>query len=639
MSGQIGRRAPVGAEVVPGGVHFRVWAAGHAKVDVALEDRFYELAPEADGYFSGLVPAASAGSLYKYRLDGENSYPDPASRFQPTGPHGFSQVVDPDSYRWNDAAWKGAGIRGQVLYEMHIGTFTREGTWRSAIAELPALAEIGIGVLEVMPVSEFPGEFGWGYDGVDPFAPTRLYGAPDDFRSFVDAAHGLGMGVILDVVYNHLGPDGNYFGQYSPHYFTSKHETDWGAAINFDGDHSAPVREFFIANAGYWIREFHLDGLRLDATQNIYDESQDHILTAIVREVRKQAGERATIVVGENEPQETKLIRPPERGGYGLDALWNDDLHHSAMVRMSGHSEAYYTDYRGAPQEFIAAAKYGYLYQGQWYNWQHQRRGTPSFGLPPYAFVSFTQNHDQIANSARGQRAHELTSLGIWKAMTALILLAPGTPMLFQGQEFASSSPFLYFADHNKEIAALVRQGRRKFLAQFRSLALPAMWPCFAAPDDRRTFERSKLDHAERERHSEARALHRDLIGLRRGEEAFQRQERGAVDGAVLSPDAFVLRFFAESGDDRLLLVNFGGDLHYSPAPEPLLAPPENKECPEGMEWDIQWSSEDPRYGGCGAPQADTVETWRIPGQAALVLKPVKRTRTNFTIGSFDPLP
>ncbi len=353
----------------------------------------------------------------------------------------------------------------------------------------------------------------------------------------------------------------------------------------------------------------------------------------------KQAGGRATIVVGENEPQDVKLIRPPEQGGYGLDALWNDDLHHSAMVRMTGRSEAYYTDYRGAPQEFISAAKYGYLYHGQWYNWQHQRRGTPGFGLPPHAFVNFTQNHDQIANSARGQRAHELTSPGLWKAMTALILLAPGTPMLFQGQEFASSSPFLYFADHNEEIAPLVRQGRRKFLAQFRSLALPAMWPCFAPPEERQTFERCKLDRAEREVHREARALHCDLIRLRRGEEAFQRQEHGAVDGAVLGPDAFVLRFFAASGDDRLLLVNFGNDLHYSPAPEPLLAPPEDKEWPQGMEWDVQWSSEDPRYGGCGVPQADTVENWKIPGQAAVVLRPVKRTRTNFTIASFNPLP
>jgi len=595
--------------------------------------RFVELQPESDGYYSGLVNEARAGSLYKYRLDGGDAYPDPASRFQPEGVHGYSRVVDPATFTWTDQAWKGADIRGQVIYEMHAGTFTKEGTWTAAIAQLPALADIGIGVIEVMPVNEFPGRFGWGYDGVHPYAPTRLYGEPDDFRRFVNEAHRLGMAVILDVVYNHLGPDGNYFGQFSPHYFTTKHTTDWGSALNFDGEHSAPVREFFIGNAGYWISEFHLDGLRLDATQNIYDESPDHILAAIAREVRHRANGRPTIVVGENEPQEVRLIKPETQGGYGLDALWNDDLHHSAMVRMTGHNEAYYTDYKGSVQEFISAAKYGYLYQGQWYNWQSQRRGTPTFGIPPWQFVTFAQNHDQVANSARGQRAHQLTSPGVFKAMTAYILLAPGTPMLFQGQEFAASAPFLFFADMKPDLAAEVRKGRRKFLAQFRSLALPVMWPCFAPPDDPKSFEICKLDPSERDRNREIASLHRDLIRLRRSEEAFRRQEWGAVEGAVLSHDAFVLRFFTGSGDDRLLVVNFGPDLHLSPAPEPLLAPP------SGQEWDVLWSSEDSAYGGCGTPEVDTVDNWRIPGQAAVALRPVQRTRTNFEITSFNALP
>jgi maltooligosyltrehalose trehalohydrolase len=253
-----------------------------------------------------------------------------------------------------------------------------------------------------------------------------------------------------------------------------------------------------------------------------------------------------------------------------------------------------------------------------------------TFGLPPSHFVNFLQNHDQIANSARGERAHKLTSPGIFKAMTALILLAPGTPMLFQGEEFAASSPFLFFADQDPQIAPLVRKGRREFLGQFRSLALPSMWTCFAPPDDPKTFEKCKLDHSERERHREIYALHRDLIRLRKSEEAFKRQEYGAVDGAVLGLDAFVLRFFTSSGDDRLLVVNFGPDLHLRPAPEPLLAPPHDKE------WDVAWSSEDPKYGGCGSPQLDTVENWRIPGQAAVVLKPVARVRTAFDMASFS---
>ena len=601
-------------------------------MEAIVDDHAYELQREACGYFSGHVREARSGSLYKYRLDGGESYPDPASRFQPQGPHGWSQVVDPGSFAWSDANWKGAETRGQVIYEMHIGTFTAEGTFVSAIRELPHLADVGISVLEIMPVSEFCGEFGWGYDGVDPYAPTRLYGFPDDFRRFVDEAHRLKMGVILDVVYNHMGPSGNYLGQFSPYYFTSKHSTDWGEAINYYGEHSEPVREFFISNAAYWVDEFHLDGLRLDATQNIYDESGDHVLAAITREVRKAAKGRGTIVIGENEPQDARLIRGAEEGGYGMDALWNDDLHHSAMVRMTGHNEAYYTDYNGSVQEFISAVKYGYLYQGQWYSWQSQRRGSVALKAAPWHFVNFIQNHDQVANSARGHRVHKLTSPGIFKAMTALILLAPGTPMLFQGQEFGASSPFLFFADQGPEIAPMVREGRRKFLGQFRSLALPAMWDCFAPPDERRTFEASKLDHSERERHREIYNLHRDLISLRRSEAAFRRQRQGCVDGAVLSPDTFVLRFFAEHDDDRLLVVNFGRDMHFSPAPEPLLAPPEDQE------WNVLWSSEDPRYGGCGTAELDTVENWRIPGMAAVVLRPAQRKRTAFTITSFDPL-
>ena len=375
-----------------------------------------------------------------------------------------------------------------------------------------------------------------------------------------------------------------------------------------------------------------MDGLRLDATQNIYDESENHILAAITREVRKKAGKRSTLLIGENEPQDTKLIRPLEQGGYGLDALWNDDFHHAAMVRMTGHNEAYYTDYLGAPQEFISAAKYGYLYQGQWYKWQHMRRGTPSLQSNPSAFVNFIQNHDQVANSARGWRAQRLTSPGLCRAMTALMILMPGTPMLFMGQEFAASGPFLFFADHNPEIAKLVQEGRRRFLAQFRSLALPEMSDYFANPCDPATFERSKLDYAEREKNHEVVQLYRDLLKLRRQEAVFRKSRPRGVDGAVLSPDAFVLRYFGERdpSEDRLLVVNFGRDLHLSPAPEPLLAPPDQ------MEWDVLWSTESPRYGGA-TPPLDTVENWKIPGQAAVVLKSATRRRTNFSSLEGEP--
>ena len=503
---------------------------------------------------------------------------------------------------------------------MHIGTFTQRGTYDSAALELAKLAELGVSCLEIMPLSEFAGEFGWGYDGVDPFAPSHLYGHPDDLRRLVDKAHSLGLAVILDVVYNHLGPDGNYLGAFSPAYFTSRHQTDWGAAINFDGEDSEPVREYFLANAAYWIDEFHLDGLRIDATQNVYDAGKgEHILAAITRVAREAAPGRSIIIIGENEPQAVILIRPRNEGGYGMDALWNDDLHHSAMVVLSAHNDAYYTDYLGSPQEFISGVKYGYLYQGQWYKWQKQRRGTPTFGVKPASFVTFIQNHDQVANSARGQRCHNLAAPGALRAMTALLLLAPGTPMLFQGQEFASSNPFLFFADQKPEIAALVRKGRAEFLSQWRSLVTVEMQASIPDPALYATFERSKLDHSERDRdfHREMWSLHQDLLRLRREDPVFSAQAPGAVDGAVLGTDSFVLRFFGAARSDRLLVMNFGIDVHLNPAPEPLLAPPEN------ATWEILWSSEDRRYGGWGTPLVDTPEdNWRIPGQAAVVLAP-----------------
>ena len=379
------------------------------------------MARSSDGYFEVRAPGAADGDRYVFVLADGTKLPDPASRAQPDGPHGPSRVVDPTRFRWTDDAWQGVRLRGQIVYEMHVGTFTREGTWAAAAAELPELARLGITLIEMMPIAEFPGAFGWGYDGVDFWAPTRLYGTPDDLRAFIDKAHSLGVGVILDVVYNHAGPDGNYLAQFAEEYFSVRHETDWGAAINFDGERSVPVRELFVENAGYWIDEFHFDGLRLDATQNTYDDSDDHVLAAIGRRARAAAGRRSIVLIGENEPQETRLVRPHGKGGYGIDALWNDDFHHSALVALTGQSEAYYTDYTGSPQEMISAVKWGYLYQGQRFEWQKQRRGTPGLDLEPACFVAFLENHDQIANTARGERVHARTSPGKNRALTALL--------------------------------------------------------------------------------------------------------------------------------------------------------------------------------------------------------------------------
>jgi maltooligosyltrehalose trehalohydrolase len=614
---KLARRLPVGAEALPGGgVHFRVWAPRRKKVEVIFEGEgapdALALEEEGGGYFSGLAEAATEGALYRFRLDGDDYlYPDPASRFQPRGPHGPSRVVDPARFRWRDGEWKGASLKGQVVYELHAGAFTPEGTLAAAAAQLKGLAALGVTCVELMPVAEFPGRFGWGYDGVCLYAPTRLYGEPDDLRRFVDEAHGLGLAVILDVVYNHLGPDGNYLAQFSEHYFTDRHQTEWGAGINFDGEHSRAVREFFLSNARYWVEEFHFDGLRLDATQSIKDDSREHILAALTREVREAARGRATIIVGENEPQEARMVLD-----YGLDGLWNDDFHHSATVALTGRSEAYYSDYRGAPQEFVSAAKYGFLYQGQRYKWQRHRRGTPTYGLAPQTFVNFIQNHDQIANSARGLRAHGLTSPGRLRAMTALMLLLPGTPMLFMGQEFASSAPFHYFADHEPGLAEKVRRGRAEFLAQFRSIATRETRTRLPDPGAPETFERCKLDFAERDGHREVYEMHRDLLRLRREDAAFSAQEPRGLDGAVLGAEAFVLRFFGREGRDRLLVVNLGADLSLNPAPEPLLAPP------PGRVWKTLWSSEDYRYGGTGTPPLETENNWCLPGEVAVALAP-----------------
>jgi maltooligosyltrehalose trehalohydrolase len=613
--------SPVGAQVQEeGGTYFRVWAPTAKSVAVVFEDSSQpvELQPEREGYFAGLAEQASAGAYYKLQLDGGEAYPDPASRFQPTGPHGYSEVIDAHSFRWTDQNWPGVRIKNQVIYEMHIGTFTQEGTWSAAAEKLQYLKQTGITVVEVMPVSTFPGKFGWGYDGVQAYAPVALYGRPDDMRSFVDQAHALGIGVILDVVYNHLGPDGNYLTKFSPFYLSKKHRTDWGQGINFDGENSAPVREYFCENAAYWVREYHLDGLRLDATQDIHDDSEPNIILVIGQTARAAAGERSIILIGENEPQQTRLLRSAAEGGYEMDALWNDDYHHSAIVALTGKADAYYTDYRGTAQEFVSAAKYGYLYQGQWYRWQKKRRGSSTFGLPRTAMVNFIQNHDQIANSARGQRVQEMASPGVYKALTAMTLLMPGTPMLFQGQEFASSSKFLFFADHKPELAGKVRQGRAEFLAQWRSLQLPEMKKCFDDPSSPSTFERSKLDHSEVKKNAGIYALHRDLLHLRREDPVLSNGGEKGIDGAVLNTQCFVLRYFSDGFEnDRLLLVNLGTDLELSPAPEPLLAPPASRH------WVKLWSSDEPQYGGCGTAVVDSGKNWRIPGMAAVVLYPI----------------
>src|SRR5437588_6196611 len=453
MERGMSRRYPIGAELIkPNETHFRIWAPKAQDVDLVLEESadknakrsFQPLTREERGYFSGSAKVG-AGALYRFRVNrAEHFHPDPASRSQPYGPHGSSCVVDHKQFRWSDSDWRGVEMKGQTIYEMHVGTFTKEGTWQAAAEQLEELARIGISVVEMMPIADFPGNFGWGYDGVDLFAPYHVYGTPNDLRTFVDRAHSLGLAVILDVVYNHFGPDGIYLGVFVDDYLVRATDNEWGDAINLDGSNSGPVREFFITNGRYWIEEFHCDGFRFDPTHAIRDQSAEYIIGAVGRAARAAAGSRSIILIAENDFQNAKMARPRGAGGDDLDGMWNDDFHHSAVVAVTGRNEAYYGDYLGAPQEFVSAAKYGFLYQGQALSWRKVLRGTPTFGLAAEEFICFIENHDQIANTGSGQRLRFQTSPGRYRAMTALLLLGPWAPLLLQADDIGDQCPFLY---------------------------------------------------------------------------------------------------------------------------------------------------------------------------------------------------
>ena len=621
------RRYAVGAELTADGASFRLWAPKRKQVKLVVQGaaqgaaRELAMSAEGGGYFSITVASddvtrVGAGTRYRYRLDNDSKlYPDPASRFQPEGPHGPSMVIDSLAMRLRHKS-PDIAQGGHVMYEMHVGTFTPEGTWSSAIAALPELAALGITLIELMPVAEFPGKFGWGYDGVNLFAPCHLYGTPDHLRRFVDEAHGLGLGVILDVVYNHLGPDGNYLANFADEYFTDRYETEWGKAIHFDGSGSGPVREFFATNAVHWIEEYRFDGLRFDATQAIFDTSDEHILTRITREVRAAAAAtgRTLFLVAENEPQEATLVRSPEKKGHGLDALWNDDGHHAAVVALTGRREAYYSDYRGEPRELLAAARWGYLYQGQRYAWQKKRRGSFALDLTPNQFVMFLENHDQVANSGTGMRLRSMAQPAAYRAMVALLLLGPWTPMLFQGEEWGSQSPFFYFADHEPDLARLVRVGRAEFLTQFPSLSTEAARASLSDPGSKETFESSKLNRETADPH--VRALYRDLLRLRREDPVISAAVRAGErpEGAIFGARALVLRYASRGREgDRLVVLNLGADETFECVSEPLLATDQSER------WRVLWTSENTRYGGRGIGPLDLGDRFTLPASCALL--------------------
>ncbi len=607
-----------GAVRTDGIARFRVWAPDARSVDVVFEggdDRPFALTREAGGYFAGAT--RTSARLYKYRVDDTGPWPDPCSRFQPQGVHGASLLVDPTEFVWTDASWRGVEIARQVIYELHVGTFTPEGTFDAAAGKLEYLRDLGVTVLELMPIAECPGRWNWGYDGVQIYAPYHVYGDHAALKRFVDRAHALGLAVILDVVYNHLGPDGNYLGHFSPYYFSKRHGTEWGVPFNLDEEHNAGAREFLIGNACYWIREFHLDGFRLDATQSIFDDSETHLLAEMTQRARAVAQPRRIIFIAENEPQCSEHLLPVDAGGFGIDAMWNDDFHHSARVALTGSRDGYFLDYSGRAQEFLSCVRRGFLYQGQWYEWQKKSRGAPLHGREAAACVIFLQNHDQVGNTATGVRIHSNAPASRYRALASLMLLAPQTPLLFMGQEFGASTAFTFFADHTEKLSRQVHAGRREFVAQFKAYADPKLQALIPDPHAERTFLDSKLDWAECERQQALLNMHRDLLRLRASDPVISKQDATAVDGATLSERCLALRWFDADHGDRLLIVNLDQELIAGSIAEPLLAPP------RGSGWQMSWNSEAPEYGGLGGfePVADHGRgAWRIQAQCAVLL-------------------
>jgi maltooligosyltrehalose trehalohydrolase len=540
------------------GTRFRVWAPLACTVEVIGEGRAsHALQKAPDGTFGGLVPGVGAGDRYRYRVDGKGPYPDPASRFQPEGVHGPSEVVDAGRFEWSDASWRGISLDDLVIYELHVGTFTPAGSFAAARDYLPRLMELGVTALELMPVADFPGRRNWGYDGVDLFAPARCYGRPDDLRRLVDSAHRLGLAVLLDVVYNHLGPDGNYLGVYSPYYFSKRHSTAWGAGLNFDGEHSAMVRGFFIENALHWIHEYHLDGLRLDATHAMKDDGPRHFLAELSANVSASAAGRPVHLIAEDHRNLAAMLRPENTGGWGLDAVWADDFHHQLRRHLTGDSEGYYRDFSGSSADLAATMRQGWFYCGQHSVHHNQPRGTDPGDLLPRQLVWCLQNHDQIGNRALGERLHHQINLAAYRAATALLLCSPATPLLFMGQEWAAGTPFLFFTDHDRELGRRVTEGRRQEFKSFSAFSDPHARECIPDPQAESTFLASKLNwaEAEQEPYAATRRLYQALLHLRRTEPALQRASRTSYAAVACAESGILLLRTASSGPAVLLVV------------------------------------------------------------------------------------
>jgi malto-oligosyltrehalose trehalohydrolase len=558
-----------GAELTGDGVRFRLWAPRAKDVALLLEDTGTDTLPmtaEPDGWFSVTTREAGPGSRYRYRVDG-SAYPDPASRHQPDGVHGASEVIDPCGYQWRDGDWRGRPWHELVIYELHVGAFSQTGDFAGAVGHLDHLAKIGITAIELMPIAEFPGRRNWGYDGVQWFAPSSCYGRPEELKALVEECHGRGIAVLLDVVYNHFGPEGNYLHAIAPDFFTERHHTPWGAAINYAGPRRRPVRDFVLHNALYWLEEFHLDGLRFDAVHAIFDDSAPDIVTELAERIRRQITGREVHLILENDHNEARRL------ASDYTAQWNDDLHHALHVLVTGETSGYYSDYADRPIEHLGRAlATGFAYQGEASAHRHgQQRGEPSGHLPARAFVPFLQNHDQIGNTPFGSRIGTMASEPLLHAAIATVLLSPQIPLLFMGEEWGSRRPFPFFCDFAPPLDEAVREGRRREFAHFPEFADPDAQQRIPDPTADETFAMARLDWAECREAEHARWLdrYRRLLTTRQ-REIVPRLSGIKPGGAyrALGPAALQVEWRLGDGSTLLLLANFGGEL--APLTEPV---------------------------------------------------------------------
>jgi maltooligosyltrehalose trehalohydrolase len=543
--------------------------------------------------FEAIATETRAGADYSYIIDDEKERPDPVSRWQPHGVHGPSRVVDPNEFAWTDADWKGIPLKDLIIYELHVGTFTPEGTFEAIIGKLPYLKSLGINAIELMPIAEFPGGRNWGYDGAHLYAPQSTYGGPLGLKTLVDACHREGFAILLDVVYNHLGPEGNYLGDYAP-IFSKSYRTPWGDALNFDGEESDGVRRYFIENALYWLTEYHMDGLRLDAIHRIVDKSPRHILAEIADEFHRQAQMlgRMAWTIAESDLNDVRVIKPLSEGGYGLDAQWSDDFHHSLHAILTGTRRGYFADF-GRMEDLAKAIREGFVYDGRRSEFRKRRHGTPSATVPGERFVVFIQNHDQVANGYWGDRLAALCSPAQQRVAAALLCSAPSLPLFFMGQEWGEIAPFLYFTSHtDEELARNVREGREGEYASFleaEEIGASSMEEGFADPQAQETFERSKLvwSHIEESPHREILDFYRDLLALRKQHASLSNCDKSLTRVQYDEAEQWIaVERGDESGEDALLVCNLSPDAR-------------NIELKVGSgRWRLLLWSSDARYGG-----------------------------------------